>query len=155
VKLYENLLKVDLKGNLKNEIEEALENKPVLKETLGSLLSIFVPLRVSLAAIRWVRMDEKGNVKLDIPHRRDIAIPLGSEDGEKLATKLNQLITGIRKRKQEIARIKRRGNQGNRPRGVRPSSYVTMPWYFPTEQVDIVEKFHRSKRNKKKKEHSP
>ncbi|NIO38405.1 hypothetical protein GTO27_12005 [Candidatus Bathyarchaeota archaeon] len=30
-----------------------------------------------------------------------------------------------------------------------PSSYETMPHYFPTEQVDIVDKL-RSKRKKKK-----
>jgi hypothetical protein len=152
VKLYENLLKVDLKGSFKDEIEEALENKPVLKETLGSLLSIFVPLHVHLADIRWVRVDEKGNVKLDLLHRRDIVIPLGREDGEKLVTKLDQFIAGIRKRKEEIARMKRHENQGNKARGVRPSSYVTMPWYFPTEQVDIVDKFQRGKRKRKKKE---
>lgn len=44
VRLYENLLRVDLKGSLKNEIEEALENKPILKETIGNILSTFAPL---------------------------------------------------------------------------------------------------------------
>jgi hypothetical protein len=155
VKLYMNLLKVDLKGSFKNEIEEALENKPVLKETLGSLFSIFVPLHVHLVDIRWARVDEEGNVRLDLPHRRDIVIPLGREDGEKLIAKLNELIEEIRKRRKEIARIKKRENQGKRSRGVRPSSYVTTPWYFPTEQVDIVNKFQRSKRKRKKKEQSP
>jgi hypothetical protein len=38
IKLYEGLLKIDLKGSLKIEIEEALENKLVLKETLGSIV---------------------------------------------------------------------------------------------------------------------
>lgn len=155
VKLYENLLKVDLKGSFKDEIEEALENKPVLKETLGSLLSIFVPLHIHLVDIRWVRVDEKGNVKSDMLHRRDIVIPLGLEDGEKLVAKLNELIADFRKRKEEIARIKKRENQGKGSRGVPPSSYVTIPWYFPTEQVDIVDKFQRSKRKRKKKERSP
>ena len=42
VRLYENLLKIDLKGSFKNEIEEALENKPILKETFGSVLGIFI-----------------------------------------------------------------------------------------------------------------
>jgi hypothetical protein len=31
-----------------------------------------------------------------------------------------------------------------------PSSYVTMPHYFPTEQVDIVKKIKRKKQRKKK-----
>lgn len=31
-----------------------------------------------------------------------------------------------------------------------PSSYVTMPHYFPTEQVDIVKKIKPKRRRKKK-----
>jgi len=31
-----------------------------------------------------------------------------------------------------------------------PSAYVTMPHYFPTEQVDIVKKIMRKGRRKKK-----
>jgi len=151
VKLYENLLRVDLKGSFRDEIEEALENKPVLKETLGSLLSIFVPLHIRLVDLRWARLDEEGNVRLDLPHRKDILIPLGREDGEKLVTKLTELIAENRKRKEEIAGIKTRENQGKRPRGVPPSSYVTVPWYFPTEQVDIVDKFQPKKLKRKKK----
>ena len=57
IRLYENLLKIDLKGSFKNEIEEALENKPVLKETIGSVLSVFVPLHIRLSDIDSVHMD--------------------------------------------------------------------------------------------------
>ena len=35
-------------------------------------------------------------------------------------------------------------------KGMPPSSYNTMPHYFPTEQIDIVRKM-KSKRRKKKK----
>ena len=38
IKLSNNLLKIDLKGSVKNELEEALENKPVMKETIGRML---------------------------------------------------------------------------------------------------------------------
>jgi hypothetical protein len=48
IRLYEDLLKIDLKGSFKNEIEEALENKPVLKETIGRVLGIFVPLHIPI-----------------------------------------------------------------------------------------------------------
>ena len=34
--------------------------------------------------------------------------------------------------------------------GVPPSSYVTVPYYFPTKQVDIVNKLRRRKRKGKK-----
>jgi hypothetical protein len=33
VRLYDYMLKIDLKGTFKNEVEEVLENKPILKET--------------------------------------------------------------------------------------------------------------------------
>lgn len=92
VKLYWNLLKIDLKGNLKNEFEEALENKPVLKETIGSLLGIFIPLHIPLVNIHSVRMDETGKVKLSVAHHRNITIPLERENGKKLVKILNQLI---------------------------------------------------------------
>ena len=35
-------------------------------------------------------------------------------------------------------------------KGMPPSSYITMPHYFPTEQVDIVKKI-KAKRLRKKK----
>ena len=31
-----------------------------------------------------------------------------------------------------------------------PSSYITMPHYYPTEQIDIVKKIKPKKRRKKK-----
>ena len=37
----------------------------------------------------------------------------------------------------------------DKKKGTRPSSYNTMPYYFPTEQVDIVNKIHSRKRKKK------
>ena len=58
IRLSNNLLKIDLKGSLKNELEEALENKPVLKETIGKLLGIFVPLHIHVNDIDSVHMDE-------------------------------------------------------------------------------------------------
>ena len=71
IRLYEDLLKIDLKGSFKNEIEEALENKPVLKETLGSILGIFVPLHIRISDIDSVHMDETGKIKVSLPHHRD------------------------------------------------------------------------------------
>jgi hypothetical protein len=41
IRLYENLLKTDLKGSFKNEIEEALENKPVLKARAITKKTVF------------------------------------------------------------------------------------------------------------------
>jgi hypothetical protein len=76
IKLYENLLRIDLKGSFKNEVEEALENKPFLKETIGGLLGIFVPLHIRLSDIDSVHMDETGKVTINLPYHRHITIPL-------------------------------------------------------------------------------
>jgi hypothetical protein len=92
VRLYENLLKIDLKGSFKNEIEEALENKPVLKETIGSVLSVFVPLHIRLSDVDSVHMDETGKLEINLPLHRNIVIPLERKDAERLEDKLNELI---------------------------------------------------------------
>ena len=70
IKLYEDLLKIDLKGSFKNELEEALENKPVLKETIGRVLGIFVPLHIPINDIDSVHMDEAGKIKITLSHHR-------------------------------------------------------------------------------------
>lgn len=98
VKLYENVLKVDLKGTAKNEIEEALENKSVLRKTLGNVLGLFVPLHIRLSDIHSAKMDEARKVKLDLHHRKDTTIPLEPEESEKLVDKLNELIPKAKER---------------------------------------------------------
>ena len=59
ISVTEDLLKIDVKGSVKNEIEEALENAPGLKETVGHILSVFVPLHIRLSDIDSVKMEEK------------------------------------------------------------------------------------------------
>jgi hypothetical protein len=103
VRVYEDRLRIDLKGTAKNNIEEALENKPVLKETIGSILGMFVPLHVHLSEIDSVNMDENGKVVLKIPRHRDVVIPLEPEDAKRLVDKLNQLIP--RAKDKELRRI--------------------------------------------------
>jgi hypothetical protein len=146
VRLYENLLKIDLKGSFKNEIEEALENKPILKKTLDGILEIFVPLHIRLSDIDYAHMDETGKVKLRLPLHRDIVIPLERKDAQILVEKLNKMIPAAKRRNWE--RIIRKRAKESKKRG--PSSYVTMPWYYPTEQVDIVNKLNLKKKKRKK-----
>jgi hypothetical protein len=92
VMLYENLLKVEPKRSIVHQLEEALENRPILKDTLGEILHIFAPLHVRLSQIDKASADEKGNVKLIIPQHRDVTIPLAPEESKKLVDKLNELI---------------------------------------------------------------
>jgi hypothetical protein len=92
VRLYNDVLQIDLKGSFKNEIEEALENKPFLRITIGSLLGIFVPLHIRLSHIDSARIVNKGKVKLILPYRRDVLIPLAPKEAKRLVDNLNALI---------------------------------------------------------------
>ena len=93
IKLSEDILKIDLKGSFKNRIEEAIENKPVLKDTVGRILGIFVPLHIRVSEIDSVKMDETRKVKINLPYHRNITIPFeNKENAQKFVQKLNQLI---------------------------------------------------------------
>ena len=97
IKLSDDLLKIDLKGSFKNEVEEALEHKPILKETVGRILGIFIPLHILVSEIDSVHMDENGKITVNLPHHRSIVIPLENKDNaEILVKKLNQLISKAR-----------------------------------------------------------
>lgn len=100
IKLSDDMLKIDLKGSFKNDVEEALENKPVLKETIGRILSVFVPLHIHVSEIDSVNMDETGKITVNLHHHRNIVLPLEhKENAEKLVEKLNQLISKARTEK--------------------------------------------------------
>ncbi len=101
IRVTNDLLKIDVKGNVKNEIEEALENDQGLRETIGRILSVFVPLHIRLSDIDSVKMEKTGEVKISLPHHRDANIPLRTEEAEKLVSKLNQLIPEAKQREME------------------------------------------------------
>jgi hypothetical protein len=108
IRVTKDLLRIDVKGNVKKEIEEALENVRGLRETIGSILSVFVPLHIRLSDIDSVKMEKTGEVKIALSHRRDASIPLRTEEAEKLVCKLNQLIPEAKQREMErIAREER------------------------------------------------
>ncbi len=112
IRLYEDLLKIDLKGSFKNEIEEALENKPVLKETLGRILGIFVPLHIRISDIDSVHMDETGKINIRLSHHRDITVQFErKEDAEKLVEKLNQLLSRAETKKIQEIKARRRAEK--------------------------------------------
>jgi len=103
VKLFKNLLEVDLKKGLKKELEDVLEANSALRKSLGFLFQSVIPLDVPLKDIESVELDERKHVKIIIPHRRDIMIPLGGEKAKEFVNKLKELIQ-IEKQK-EIDRL--------------------------------------------------
>jgi len=92
VKLYKTLLKVDIKEGARKKLEEFVESNPHLRDSLGLLFQMMIPLDVQLKEIQTVRLDKKGQVQIVIPNRRDIHIPLEKEEAEKLRDKLNELV---------------------------------------------------------------
>jgi hypothetical protein len=59
---------------------------------LGYLFQLIVPLDVPLKDIEDANVDKKGQVKIKVPHRRDITVPLDADESEKLVSKLKELI---------------------------------------------------------------
>ncbi len=98
VRLYENLLKIDLKGSTRNDIVEALENKQILRETMGEILGIFIPLHINLSDIDSVYMDKTGKVEVSLPRHRNITIRLEVKEAKQLVDRLNQLIPEAKER---------------------------------------------------------
>jgi hypothetical protein len=103
VRLYENLLKIDLKGSTKNNIVEAMENKQILRESIGEILGIFIPLHIHLGDIDSVRIDKAGRVEVNLPRHRNITIRLAAKEAKQLVDKLNQLIPKAKER--ELKRL--------------------------------------------------
>jgi hypothetical protein len=92
VKLHRTLLEVDLKEGVRKELETALEKYGKIRETFGFLFQTIVPLDVPLRKIDSVMVTDKGHVKVVIPMRKDIVIPLDRDESERLVDKLNELI---------------------------------------------------------------
>jgi hypothetical protein len=92
VRLYSTLLKLDLKEGARRELEKLMEAKPAFRDSVGLLFQTAIPLDVRLRDIRSVGLDKKGRVKIDIPNRKDLIIPLDGNEAERLIDKLNELI---------------------------------------------------------------
>ena len=93
VVLYKSVLKLDLKEGIRSELEKALESRGIIRESIGFLFQNIVPLDVPLRNIDSVEVDEEGQVKIVIPLRRDLHIPLTPKEAEELADKMNDLIS--------------------------------------------------------------
>jgi len=104
VKLYEDVLEVDLKEGARKELEDAAEAHPILRESLGVLFQTIIPLDVALSDIESAQVDKEGRLKVAIPLRRDIVIPLNTNESKKLAEKLNELIPIAKQKDAEMGR---------------------------------------------------
>lgn len=111
VKLHRTLLEVDLKKGARKELEDALEAKSALRGSVGFLFQNMIPLDVPLKNIELVTHDDKGRVKIKIPHRKDITIQLEREEAKKLVRKLDELIPIEKQREMERLLASKRGRR--------------------------------------------
>ncbi len=142
VMLYENVLKVEPQKSIVHKLEEALENKPILKDTFGEILHMFAPLHLRLSQIEKASVDKKGNVKLVIRQHRDVTIPLKPSESEKLVEKLNELIP--KEKQKELERYiseKRLQSDAEREEGIERTPLTIGPSPEPpTEGVFEAER---------------
>jgi hypothetical protein len=119
VKLYRTFLKLDLKEGVRRELEKAVEANTALRETLGLLFQTVVPLDVELKNIKTVDVDKEGRVRVVIPRRRDLHIPLDKGESESFVEKLNELVQAEKERAQrELQEAKRAEYELTEKRGM-------------------------------------
>lgn len=92
VKLHKTLLQLHLKTGIKKELEDFLESKATLRDSLGFLFQTIIPLDVRLKDIESVNVEKKGQIKIAIPLRKDIVIPLELNESKRLVKKMKELI---------------------------------------------------------------
>ena len=100
VRLHKDWIDVDLKEGGKEKIEDAIEEDPLLRKTLGFVLQTTIPSDVELCDIKSVEVDDKGQLKLVIPRHVDIVVPWGIDDANRLANELKDLIPLAKEKKQ-------------------------------------------------------
>lgn len=108
IEVYKDWLRIDLKGNAINEAERALENKRVLRETIGAVLSLFVPLHIRIKDIESVTSDSRGRVTIKPHLHRALSIPLEQSDAKTLTDKLRELLEQAKEEKAEQVMEKHR-----------------------------------------------
>lgn len=118
LKLNQNLLKVELKEDIKKELEgiaraRLLDASPTFRGILGILFQSIVPLDVPLKDIESVEQNEKGHVKIIIPRRKDITIPLEPSESKKLVSKLNELIAIVKQKETEHILTSEKAEKGH------------------------------------------
>jgi hypothetical protein len=92
VRLHKEWIEVDLKEGGKAKLEGVIEKDPLLRKTIGYVLQSAIPSDVELCDIQRVEVDAKGQLKLVIPRHVDIVLPLGTDDANRLACELKNLI---------------------------------------------------------------
>ena len=116
VKLHERVLEVDLTGGFRKELEDIVEARPALRQTVGFLFQTIIPLDVPLKDIETTTLDERGRVRIVIPHRRDLVIPLAPDESKPFLIKLDWLIALEKRRVRSEDEQRRREFQAHQPR---------------------------------------
>jgi hypothetical protein len=123
---------VKLKEGIRKELEDAIEAKPILRDSLGLLFQTVIPLDVHLRDIQSVSIDKKGQVKIAIPSRKDLHIPLEQNESRTLVEKLNELIPI---EKERAIRDQQESERAEKEFGPKRAEMVTEAYKERTGQV--------------------
>jgi len=91
INLYKEKLEVDFKEGILKKVEDVIEENPLLNDSLGFLMQTVFPLDVLLRDIEEVERAE-GKIRIIIPMRKDIELPLTDTEIDLLYAKLMELI---------------------------------------------------------------
>ena len=91
ISLYREKLEVDFKEGILQKVEEIVEDNPILGDSLGFLMQSVFPLDVMLRDIEAVE-SEVNKIRIIIPLRKDIEIPLTESEIDLLKNRLAELI---------------------------------------------------------------
>lgn len=91
INLYKNKLEVDFKEGILKKVEDVIEENPLLGDSFGFLMQSVFPLDVLLRDIEDVKRVE-GKLRIIIPLRKDIEIPLTDAEMDLLYSNLMELI---------------------------------------------------------------
>ncbi len=106
VRLYDDVLDVDLKEGARREFEHLIEDRAALRKSLGFLFQTVYPSDIPLSRIGSVEVDDNGQLKIIIPRHVDILIPLEFEESWRLAKQLRELVPRARAKKSERRRLR-------------------------------------------------
>ncbi len=126
VRIYNDWLEVDVKEGIKRHLEDLVESRPGLRETVGLLFQTVVPLDVDLSSIASVSI-EKNQLKVAIPDRKDLHIPLDEAECSRVKEKLDELIplAKLKRAEEEKEAAERRFQAETKPRT--PPSSINRP----------------------------
>jgi pyruvate-formate lyase-activating enzyme len=127
VKLYPDVLALQVKEAAIGDFDKLAEATPHLADTLRWLVHTIIPLHVKLEDIEKVEADDSGRVTLKVPLRHDIHIPLELSESRPLVEKLEELIPAAKAQALEKKRVAEKARQEVETKGAEYLAFLRKP----------------------------